>query len=63
MIDLFDKFSDFIFLIVSKTRCLTSCSKDAEEICTIVNLKLYQSLQSLVIYRTIGLKWSNESYT
>ena len=63
MIDLFDKFSDFIFLIFSKTRRLASCSKDAKEICTIVNLKLYQSLQSLVIYRTIGLKWSNESYT
>ena len=40
---------------------LTSCGKDAKEVCTIVNLKLYQSLERLIINRAIGVERSNKA--
>ena len=63
LVHVFHQFCDFIFLFLCKTWSLTSCGKDAKEVCTIVNLKLYQSLERLIINRAIGVERSNKGNT
>ena len=63
MVHVLDKLGDVILLLFSQAWSLTSCGKDAKEVCTIVNLELNQALQSLIVNRAIGLEWGYESYT
>ena len=63
LVHVFHQFSNLVFLFLGQAWSLTSSGKDAKEVCTIVNLELYQSLERLVINRSVGLKWSNEGNT
>ena len=63
MVHLFHQLGNLIFLILGETRSLTSSGKDAEEVCTIVYLKLNQFLQRLIVNCSVGLEWGNQGYT
>lgn len=61
MVHLFHQLGNLIFLILGETRSLTCSSKDTEEVCTIVYLKLNQFLQRLIVNCSVGLEWGNQA--